>query len=97
MPASSSALLARLQCGHEDVETTATLARPRASSSFALDDAETLDDDDEDDAVPLARRDAVTLARRAARVIDDDDIVENVLTDDGIPARASILAPRVVE
>jgi len=97
MPASSSALLARLQCGHEDVETTATLARPRASS-FALDDAETLDDDDdEDDAVTLARRDAVTLARRDARVVDDDDVVENVVMDDGIPARASMLARRGVE
>ena len=94
MPAPSSALLERLQCGHEDVETTATLARPPASS-FALDDAETSSDDD--DAVTFARPRAVTLARPRARAVEDDDDVEDIITDDAFLAQARMVARRVGE
>ena len=96
MPAPSSALLARLQCGHEDVETTATLARSPASS-FALDDAETSSDDDDADAVTFARPRAVTLARPRARAVEDDDDVEDIITDVAFLAHARMVARRVGE
>ena len=80
--------MARLQCGHEDVETTATLARSPASS-FALDDAETSSVDDD--------ADAVTFARPRARAVEDDDDVEDIITDDAFLAHARMVARRVGE